>query len=92
MRDENATAATRTQASIPVQHLDQKHLAERWQISARTLEHWRWKGQGPRYLKIGGRVVYRLADVEAFETSNLHANTNGPLAQYVGMEAAHDRR
>ena len=45
-----------------MQHLDQKHLAERWLISPRTLEQWRWQGRGPRYLKIGGRVVYRIED------------------------------
>ena len=50
-----------------MQHIDQKHLAERWLISPRTLEQWRWQGRGPRYLKIGGRVVYRLSDIEAFE-------------------------
>jgi len=36
------------------------------------LERWRWLGQGPRYLKIGGRVVYRLEDVEAFEEEKRH--------------------
>jgi len=36
-------------------------------------------GRGPRFLKIGGRVVYRLSDVEAFEAANLHANTIGPI-------------
>jgi hypothetical protein len=29
-----------------MQHLDQKHLAERWLISPRTLEQWRWQGRG----------------------------------------------
>jgi hypothetical protein len=43
--------------------LDQKGLADRWLISPRTLEQWRWQGRGPRYLKIGGRVVYRLTDI-----------------------------
>lgn len=57
----------------------QKTLAQRWGISERTLEQWRWKGCGPKYLKIGGRVVYRLEDVEAFEAERLHQNTNGPL-------------
>lgn len=52
---------------MTVQHLTQIELARRWRISPRTLERWRWLGQGPRYLKIGGRVVYRLEDVEAFE-------------------------
>jgi hypothetical protein len=61
-----------------MQHFDQKNLAKRWLISPRTLEQWRWQGRGPRYLKIGGRVVYRVSDIEAFEATNLHANTNGP--------------
>ena len=52
---------------MTVRHLTQIELAQRWRISPRTLERWRWLGQGPRYLKIGGRVVYRLEDVEAFE-------------------------
>jgi hypothetical protein len=62
-----------------MQHLDQRHLAERWRISPRTLEQWRWQGRGPRYLKIGGRVVYRLSDVEAFELASVHATTMGPI-------------
>lgn len=62
-----------------VKNLDQKDLAERWLISPRTLEQWRWQGRGPRYLKIGGRVIYRLSDIEAFEAISLHANTNGPV-------------
>ena len=48
-------------------------------VSTRTLEQWRWQGKGPRYLKIGGRVVYRVEDVEAFEAVNLHVNTIGPI-------------
>ena len=58
-----------------MQHIDQKELARRWLISPRTLEQWRWQGRGPRFLKLGGRVLYRLADVEAYEADNLHFNT-----------------
>ena len=47
--------------------LNQTELAARWTISARTLERWRWTGDGPAFLKIGGRVVYRLEDVLAYE-------------------------
>ncbi len=47
--------------------LNQVELAARWKISHRTLERWRWAQEGPRYLKLGGRVVYRLIDIEAFE-------------------------
>lgn len=52
---------------MAITHLTQTDLARRWRISPRTLERWRWLGQGPKYLKIGGRVVYRLEDIEAFE-------------------------
>ena len=37
----------------------QEHLAEHWHISPRTLEQWRWLGKGPKFLKIGARVLYR---------------------------------
>ena len=52
---------------MDIRHLNQVQLSRRWSISPRTLERWRWLQQGPQYLKIGGRVVYRLDDVEAFE-------------------------
>jgi hypothetical protein len=55
-----------------LRHLNQVHLSRRWNISPRTLERWRWLKVGPAYLKIGGRVVYRLEDVEDYETTQLH--------------------
>lgn len=59
--------------------LTQEQLAARWQISPRTLEQWRWLGKGPKFLKIGARVLYREPDVDAFEASHLYQNTSGPL-------------
>lgn len=59
--------------------LDQKELAVRWRISPRTLEQWRWRGIGPRYLKVGARVLYPLEMVVAYEAAHIHANTVGPL-------------
>ena len=50
-----------------VVHLTQWDLARRWKMSHRTLERWRHRGTGVPYLKIGGRVAYCLADVEAYE-------------------------
>jgi len=49
--------------------LNQIDLARRWKISPRTLERWRWLREGPRYLKLGGRVLYRVTDIEAYEQS-----------------------
>jgi hypothetical protein len=52
-----------------VRHLDQQALANRWGLSIRTLERWRYLNQGPAFLKLGGRVLYRLEDIEAFEAA-----------------------
>ena len=65
----------------PVRHLNQIELSRRWSISPRTLERWRWLREGPPYLRIGGRVVYRLEDVEAFETAHRRLN---PLPRAAG--------
>ncbi len=61
---------------MSVKHLNQIDLARRWSISPRTLERWRWLGQGPRYIKIGGRVVYSVEEVEAFEEQQTRASTS----------------
>ena len=58
-----------------VSHMNQQQLAEYWGISARTLERWRSIGWGPRYIKIGGRVVYRLEDILEYEAEHLHEFT-----------------
>jgi hypothetical protein len=65
---------------MDVRHLNQVQLSRRWCISPRTLERWRWLQQGPQYLKIGGRVVYRIDDVEAYEVTrsrNANAHVKG---------------
>ena len=64
-----------TQRSGALQHLNQIDLARRWRISPRTLERWRWLGQGPQFLKVGGRVIYRLSDIEAYEAEQLRSST-----------------
>jgi hypothetical protein len=67
-----------------VHHLSQLELARRWSISPRTLERWRWTGDGPRYIKLKGRVAYREADVEAYEADRLMESTQQPVrAQLV---------
>ena len=58
-------------------HLSQTDLANRWRMSPRTLERWRFTGEGPRFVKLGGRVIYRLEDVIAFEDLQLRQVTPG---------------
>jgi hypothetical protein len=67
------------QATVSTRHLNQRELAERWNISARSLERWRWIGEGPRFLKLGGRVVYRLEDIEAYEAEQLRDSTTAQI-------------
>jgi predicted site-specific integrase-resolvase len=55
--------------------MSQVELAQRWGISPRTLERWRWIGQGPKFLKLGGRVVYRAQDIENYEAEQLRSST-----------------
>ncbi|WP_291856624.1 helix-turn-helix domain-containing protein [Bradyrhizobium sp.] len=76
---------------MPINHLSQLDLARRWSISPRTLERWRWTGEGPRYIKLVGRIIYRLEDVEAFEHSRLHDSTKHPVSSLC-MVVAGDRR
>ena len=72
---------------MTVKHLNQIELSRRWSISPRTLERWRWLHQGPRYLKIGGRILYRVDDIEAYEASQVHAPTAKPADTPVAARA-----
>ena len=47
-----------------------------------TLEIWRSLGKGPRYLKIGRRVVYELADIDAY--AKAHAVETSESAEMRG--------
>jgi len=47
--------------------LNEHELAERWGISIKTLQRWRCMALGPRFLKLGNRVGYRLEDIEQYE-------------------------
>jgi hypothetical protein len=61
--------------TVAIKHLGQTNLATRWNLSPRTLERWRWLGEGPPFIKIGGRVVYRQEDIEAYEAGRRKAST-----------------
>jgi hypothetical protein len=76
----------------PIRHLNQIELSRRWTISPRTLERWRWLGQGPNYLKVGGRVVYRLDDIDAYEAKHLHTGTSNVGRQLWTTGATDERR
>lgn len=56
-------------------NFDQLQLAERWGLSPKTLERWRVIGTGPKYIRLPGKVIYRLCDIEAYENECLVSST-----------------
>jgi hypothetical protein len=48
-------------------HLNTKQLAERWGTSPAKLANDRSLGRGPAYLRIGSKILYPVAGVEAYE-------------------------
>lgn len=50
--------------------LTEKDLAARWKMQPPSLANQRSQGRGPRYVKIGEAVRYRLSDILAYERLN----------------------
>ena len=65
-------------AGLPPRYLRTPEAARFLGISHRTLERHRIFGTGPVYRKIGGRVVYRLADLEQWADRGLRTSTTDP--------------
>lgn len=61
---------------MSIKHLNQRQLADRWDLSEASLERWRTEGIGPVFLKLQGRVLYRVEDVEAYEVDSLRKSTS----------------
>jgi predicted site-specific integrase-resolvase len=61
---------------VSIKHLNQRQLADRWDFSEATLERWRTEGIGPVFLKLQGRVLYRVEDIESFEAESLRKSTS----------------
>jgi predicted DNA-binding transcriptional regulator AlpA len=69
-----ATAVKRTNSPAPSalplapgDLVDEAEAAAILGVNRKTVANWRWKGQGPKYSKIGRRLVrYHRADLAAF--------------------------
>jgi len=56
-------------------HIPPEKLAERLNVSLRTVERWRATGEGPRFIRCGRRrVVYPVAEVESWEAERTHVS------------------
>lgn len=61
-------------------------------LSARTLEKHRIYGTGPQYLKLGGRVVYTIADLDAWAENGRRRSTSDPAHRTIHPARAVVRR
>lgn len=63
--------------------LDNREAADYLKLSPRTLEKHRVTGGGPRFRKFGRRVVYAVADLEAWANARICEDTSD--ANYVDL-------
>lgn len=81
------TSSSNNKAQPPPAAGDKEYLTPeelsarfRGRIAVRTLSNWRCLGTGPKFVKLGGRILYPLAEVEAWEARR----TAGSTAEYAG--------
>ena len=65
-------------AQLPPRYLRTPEAARFLGLSGRTLEKHRTYGTGPRYAKLGGRVVYRIEDLQAWADLGVKKSTSDP--------------
>lgn len=51
-------------------------LGDRWTVAPHTLSQWRWKGNGPRFIKIGKKILYPLEGILMFENERVRSSTS----------------
>ena len=78
-------------ADLPPRYLRTPEAARFVGLSIRTLEKHRIYGTGPRYSKLGGRVVYRVEDLQAWVESGTKASTSDPVQQPCCRPASQPR-
>lgn len=56
-----------------MQYLTPNELVARYKgkFSKRTLANWRSNGNGPPFLKLGGRVLYEISKLEEWESRRM---------------------
>ncbi|MBP2226734.1 putative DNA-binding transcriptional regulator AlpA [Azospirillum agricola] len=63
---------------LPPRFLRTPEAARFLGLSTRTMEKHRLYGTGPRYRKIGGRVVYAVEDLRNWADQGLRTSTSDP--------------
>lgn len=56
--------------------INPQEAARRLGVEPSTLANWRWNGRGPRYIRVGGRIRYRLMDLAHWLDSQARSSTS----------------
>jgi predicted DNA-binding transcriptional regulator AlpA len=63
-------------------YLTEDEFVARYRLGSRTAQRWRKSGDGPPWVRLGARrVVYRVADCEAWATSRTFVHSAAEMAQ-----------
>jgi predicted DNA-binding transcriptional regulator AlpA len=66
----------------PEIYLTEEEFAVRYRLGRRTVQRWRQSGEGPAWVRLGPRrVVYRLADCEAWAATRTYHHRADELAR-----------
>ena len=82
-------ATVSTAAAQPQRYLTNDEAAEYLRLSPRTLEKQRVLGGGPRFRKFGRRVMYAVADLDAWAAERSFDSTSDP--EYAEQHSADSR-
>jgi len=78
-------AAPTTAPAQPQRYLTNDEAAQYLRLSPRTLEKQRVIGGGPKFRKFGRRVMYAVADLDAWADGRSYAMTSDP--EYLDRHA-----
>jgi hypothetical protein len=78
-----------TAAAQPQRYLTNDEAADYLRLSPRTLEKQRVIGGGPRFRKFGRRVMYAVADLDAWAAERSFESTSDP--EYAEQHSADSR-
>lgn len=70
-RKKKAPKSPRTSITTDSALFTDQMLAARWHCSTSRLQYWRSTDQGLPYLKMLGRVLYRIEDIQAYEQQSM---------------------
>jgi len=78
--DRLARDSAHPDSGLPIRKLSVQEAARFLGLSVSTLNKMRLNGTGPRYLKLGRRVLYDLRDLDAWVAERRRNHTSEPAS------------